>query len=298
MRNLDNFFDIRKLKLDVFNTSFRKRTAVQSKVNIPEGLFQKCDACTEMIYIEDLIAHEHVCPHCSHHFKMPARVRLFHLVDRGQFEEINFSLSSANPLAFPGYEQKILSYQASSNETDAFISGIGVVGGIKVAIGALDPSFMMGSMGSVVGEKVTRLIEKATAMRLPLIIFSASGGARMQEGIFSLMQMAKTSAALNRHANQNLLYISVLTHPTTGGVAASFATLGDINIAEKGALIGFAGQRVIKNTINQDLPKGFQTAEFQRDKGFVDVVVERKSMKPLLEKLLKLHAKGDAYGKA
>ncbi|QVK18856.1 acetyl-CoA carboxylase, carboxyltransferase subunit beta [Mycoplasmatota bacterium] len=288
---MENFLEDRKSKLDIFKKKIRKKTSKLSKVDIPDGLFTKCSECDELIYINDLLKNNHVCPKCQYHFRMNARDRLKLVCDKHSFKELFTNIYTVNVLDFPDYLEKIENYQAKSNETDAFICGEAKINHIKVAIGVLDSYFMMGSMGNVVGEKVTRLIEYATLNELPLIIFSASGGARMQEGIFSLMQMAKTSAALKYHHNAGLLYLSVLTNPTTGGVAASFASLGDIIISEANALIGFAGQRVIKQTIRQDLPEGFQTAEFQLNKGFVDIVCERKSLKKTIQKILSLHKK-------
>jgi acetyl-CoA carboxylase carboxyl transferase subunit beta len=221
---------------------------------------------------------------------MGAEKRLYLTVDQGSFHEIDKGITSVNPLNMPDYENKLAIGKKLSKLEEAFLSGVATIVGIPCAIGILDSNFMMGSMGSAVGEKVTRLIEFASKEKLPLIIFSASGGARMQEGIFSLMQMAKTSAALKRHHAAKLLFISVLTHPTTGGVTASFASLGDIHVAEQGALIGFAGARVIKQTIQQDLPEGFQTAQFQLQHGQVDLVVHRHKLKQTLVQLLALHA--------
>jgi acetyl-CoA carboxylase carboxyl transferase subunit beta len=220
---------------------------------------------------------------------MGALRRLDLTVDQGSFQPINSKITSTNPLNMPDYLDKLSTGQKLSKMNEAFLSGTATIVNIPCAIGILDSSFMMGSMGSAVGEKVTRLIEYAGEKKLPLIIFSASGGARMQEGILSLMQMAKTSAALHYFDQKGLLYISVMTNPTTGGVAASFASLGDINIAEKSSLIGFAGARVIKQTIRQDLPEGFQTDQFQLDHGQVDLVVNRKDMRKTLYKLLQLH---------
>lgn len=286
---MDNFFEQHRLKKEAFKENYRNKADLSIKINIPEHLFVKCDECNELIYREDLETAYNVCPNCGHYFTLNARQRISMMIDEGTFQELDTYLMTLNPLGFKGYVEKIENYQKSSDELDAFVSGFAKIYNHKVAIGSLDSHFMMGSMGSVVGEKVTRLVEYATKNKLPLIIFSASGGARMQEGIFSLMQMAKTSAALSRHHQLGLLYISVLTHPTTGGVAASFATLGDINIAEEGALIGFAGQRVIKQTIGQDLPVGFQTAEFQLEKGMIDLVVKRKDMKKIIVKILHFH---------
>lgn len=286
---MDNFLDQHRLKVESFKEIYRNKSDVSIKINIPEHLFVKCNSCNELVYRIDLEKNYYVCPHCSTYFTLSARNRLEMSIDDNTFQELDAYLMTKNPLSFEGYLDKIQTYQEKTDEIEAFIGGVATIYNHKVAIGALDSSFMMGSMGSVVGEKVSRLAEYATKNKLPLILFSASGGARMQEGIFSLMQMAKTSAVLQKHSEAGLLYISVLTHPTTGGVAASFASLGDINIAEEGALIGFAGQRVIKQTIRQDLPLGFQTAEFQLEKGMIDLVVKRSEMKRTLVKLLKFH---------
>lgn len=286
---MDNIFEDRKTKLEIFKKDIRKKQLNKTKVNIPDGLFTKCENCGEFIYNEDYIKNHYICPKCRHHRRINGRYRLKLVCDKNSFKEMFIDIKPENPLNFPGYLEKLSKYQEQTNELDAFICGQAKINHINVAIGVLDSYFMMGSMGSVVGEKVTRLVEYATENNLPLIIFSASGGARMQEGIFSLMQMAKTSAALKYHSDKGLLYISVLTNPTTGGVAASFASLGDINIAERGALIGFAGGRVIKQTIKQELPDDFQTAQFQLNKGFVDFIVDRKDIKTKLQKLLMMH---------
>ncbi len=258
-------------------------------VDIPEGLFIACEKCNAAIFQKKLDENLRVCPHCQHHFRLTAWQRIRFTVDDESFYEHSANLQSSNPLDMPDYDEKIAKSQKLTNNLEAFVAGVGTIGQIKVALGVLDPFFMMGSMGSVVGEKLTRLIEHALAERLPLIVFSASGGARMQEGIFSLMQMAKTAAALKRYSDAGLLYISVLTDPTTGGVAASFSSLGDILIAEHGALIGFAGARVIKQTIQQDLPEGFQTANFQLHHGQVDLVLKRAQMRSTIALLLRLH---------
>jgi len=260
--------------------------------DIPQGLFVACEKCHAAIYQKELDENLRVCPHCQYHFRLNAAERIRVTLDEGSFSELFSKLTSVNPLGMPEYDDKLAKSQALSNMKEAFVGGIGAIDGIQVAFGVLDPFFMMGSMGSIVGEKMTRLVEYATKAKLPLIVFSGSGGARMQEGIFSLMQMAKTSMAVKRHSDAGLLFISVLTDPTTGGVAASFASLGDILIAEQGALIGFAGPRVIKQTIQQDLPEGFQTAEFQLKHGQVDLVAKRRQIKPLLAKLLRLHQPG------
>ena len=286
---MNDSFENRKARVANFKKQYRKKDLMGQKVEIPEGLFIKCDACNEHIFYDDLEDNLHVCPKCNFHFRLNPRQRILITVDKGSFQEMYANIRTANPLGYPDYEEKISSYQNEAGETDAFVCGVGKIAEVNVAIGVLNSFFMMGSMGSVVGEKVTRLIEYATKSKLPLLIFSASGGARMQEGIYSLMQMAKTSAAIKHHDNAGLLYISVLTNPTTGGVAASFASLGDIIISESGALIGFAGKRVIEQTIKEELPKDFQTAEFQLEKGFVDIVVNRTKLKSLLENLLKIH---------
>lgn len=224
--------------------------------------------------------------------RMSARERIKMVIDEGTFIEYDADLIAANPLNFPNYTEKVTQAMENSNENEAVITGEGKIKGEDCIICVMNPNFMMGSMGSVVGEKITRAIEKAIEKRVSIIIFSASGGARMQEGILSLMQMAKTSAALGRLSEEGLLYISVLTDPTTGGVTASFAMLGDIIIAEPGALIGFAGPRVIEQTIRQKLPEGFQRAELLQEKGFIDKIVNRKDMKTFLAKVLKIHALG------
>lgn len=288
---MNDFLEHRKKRLEEFKKTVRKKEVTYKPIDIPEGLFFKCDQCGAAIYEKTLQLGHYICPFCDFHFRMNATSRVDLIVDEGSFESLYDDIRSLNPLGIQNYEEKIKIGQELSKLNEAFLCGIGKIVGIKVAIGALDSTFMMGSMGSAVGEKVARLIEYATKHKLPLVIFSASGGARMQEGIYSLMQMAKTSAALLRHDQENLLYISVLTNPTTGGVAASFASLGDIMIAEKSSLIGFAGARVIKQTIRQDLPEGFQTDEFQLNHGQVDMIVHRSDMRKTLYQLLKLHQK-------
>jgi acetyl-CoA carboxylase carboxyl transferase subunit beta len=293
---VENFFEDRKKRLELFHKQVRGKQYSNPKLEIPSGLFIKCDKCNEHLYSEDISVNHFVCPKCRYHFRIPARYRIKITADEGSFEEMFTDLVTVNPLDFPGYPEKIAHYQAETFESEAVVTGTASIKGIKIALGILDSFFMMGSMGSVVGEKITRLIEYATAEKLPLIIFSASGGARMQEGIFSLMQMAKTAAALKRFSEKGLLYISVLTNPTTGGVAASFSSLGDIIIAEKDSLIGFAGQRVIKNTINQALPEGFQTDTFQLRHGMVDLILDRIDLKDKLYQILLLHQGSDEFG--
>jgi acetyl-CoA carboxylase carboxyl transferase subunit beta len=286
---VNDFLTERKSKLEDFKKNIRKKHTNYEPIDIPDGLFIKCEQCGAAIYEKNLEANHSICPYCDFHFRMGALRRLDLTVDQGSFQPINSKITSTNPLNMPDYLDKLSTGQKLSKMNEAFLSGTATIVNIPCAIGILDSSFMMGSMGSAVGEKVTRLIEYAGEKKLPLIIFSASGGARMQEGILSLMQMAKTSAALHYFDQKGLLYISVMTNPTTGGVAASFASLGDINIAEKSSLIGFAGARVIKQTIRQDLPEGFQTDQFQLDHGQVDLVVNRKDMRKTLYKLLQLH---------
>ncbi len=286
---MNDFLTERKSKLEDFKKNIRKKHTNYEPIDIPDGLFIKCEQCGAAIYEKNLEANHSICPYCDFHFRMGALRRLELTVDQGSFKPINSKITSANPLDMPEYMDKLATGQKLSKMNEAFLSGTATIVNMPCAIGILDSSFMMGSMGSAVGEKVTRLIEYAGEQKLPLIIFSASGGARMQEGILSLMQMAKTSAALHYFDQKGLLYISVMTNPTTGGVAASFASLGDINIAEKSSLIGFAGARVIKQTIRQDLPEGFQTDQFQLDHGQVDLVVNRKDMRKTLYKLLQLH---------
>ena len=237
-----------------------------------------------------------VCPLCGYHFPMGAYYRLSSVLDSGSFRELNEKLTSNDPLHFPGYGAKLDAARRKTGMNEAAVTAVGTIGGHKAVCVVLDSRFFMGSMSAAVGEKLTLAIEHAIKNKLPLILFAASGGARMQEGILSLMQMAKTSAALARFAEKGLLYISVLTDPTTGGVTASFASLGDIILAEPGALIGFAGPRVIQQTIGETLPQGFQRAEFQMEHGFVDAVVPRSQMRDTLARLLKLHGKGDRHG--
>ena len=253
------------------------------------GKWIKCDNCKEILYKEDVRNNYSVCPNCGKHFRLSSRRRIVQIIDEGTFEELNADLHTTDPIKFEGYLQKIKSLEEKTKIKEAVKTGIGKINGINVAIGVMDANFMMGSMGEVVGEKITRLIETAIEKHLPVILFCASGGARMQEGMVSLMQMAKTSAVLSKLNKAGLLYISVFTDPTTGGVTASFASLGDIILAEPGALIGFAGPRVIEQTINQKLPEGFQRAEFLLQHGFVDRIVERKDMKNELYKILKIH---------
>jgi acetyl-CoA carboxylase carboxyl transferase subunit beta len=256
---------------------------------IPEGLWQKCDKCKEPIWRKEIDANLQVCPKCGHHYKIGAVERLNSLFD-GSWVELDPGLSSTDPLEFvaaKSYRDTLDSLSKKGGPKDAVVCGEGQIGAFGAVVAAMDYRFIGGSMGSVVGEKITRAVERAIQQRTALVIVSCSGGARMQEGALSLMQMAKISAALARMDRQKLPYISVLTDPTTGGVTASFAMLGDINVAEPGALIGFAGPRVIEQTIRQKLPEGFQRSEFLRDHGMIDAVVERKNLKPYLIRSLK-----------
>lgn len=265
---------------------------LRSGATAPDTTQRTCPGCGRALVEEELVANQRVCPYCGFHFAMPARERLELVLDQGTFKEFDANLVSRDPLAFPDYPAKLRELQAKTGLADALVTATGKIGGVPVAVAALDTRFLMGSMGAVVGEKLTRLIERAERRHLPLIVFSASGGARMQEGIVSLMQMAKTAAACERFGARGGLFISVFTHPTTGGVTASFASLGDIMLAEPGALVGFAGPRVIEQTIGEKLPDGFQRAEFQMEHGFVDAVVPRARLRRTLISLLALHGKG------
>ncbi len=260
--------------------------------SVPDSLCTRCPGCDEMLFTAELADTLNLCPHCGHHFRLSAAERIRLVCDADSFTLWDAGLQSADPLAFPGYATKLQRGRLPGNESDEVLTGEGVIDGHRCALFAMNPQFMMGSMGSVVGEKITRLFEKATQQRLPVVGFTVSGGARMQEGILSLMQMAKTSAAVKYHSEAGLLYITVLTDPTTGGVTASFAMEGDILLAEPGALIAFAGPRVIEQTIRQKLPKDFQKAEFLLEKGFLDAVIPRPKLKATLAHILRLHKEG------
>ena len=253
------------------------------------GKWVKCDNCKEILYKEELHKNLSVCPNCGKHFRLSARRRIKQIADEGTFEEIGKDILTEDPLHFDGYIKKVETLREKTKIEEAVKCGICEIEGQKVVLGVMDGNFLMGSMGRAVGERITLAIETAIKKKLPLIMFCVSGGARMQEGIVSLMQMAKTSSAIARLNEKGLLYISVLTDPTTGGVTASFASLGDIILAEPKALIGFAGPRVIEQTIKQKLPKGFQSSEFLLEHGFIDKIVERKDMKETLAKLVRLH---------
>ena len=257
--------------------------------SVPEGLWIKCPKCGETLYKDDVVGNHYVCYRCGGYFRVRARNRIRMVADPKSFEEWDRGLETPNPLHYEGYQEKIAGLKEKTKLDEAVVTGKIRINGEEAVIGICDVRFLMGSMGYVVGEKLTRAIEKATELRLPLILFTASGGARMQEGIVSLMQMAKTSAALRRHSDAGLLYITILTDPTTGGVTASFAMLGDIILAEPGALVGFAGPRVIEQTIGQKLPKGFQSSEFLLEHGIIDGIVERMELKDTLYHLICLH---------
>ncbi|GFO85725.1 MAG TPA: acetyl-CoA carboxylase, carboxyltransferase subunit beta [Candidatus Anaerostipes avicola] len=265
----------------------RKAKDTLLEYQVPEGLFQKCSSCGKPVYNEDIIENYYICPYCGSYFRVRPRNRIAMVLDKGTFQEWDERMETSDPLNFPGYKKKLERQKSVTNMDEAVITGKGEIGGKEVVIAVMGADFMMGSMGEVVGEKITRAVERATEMRLPVIIFTCSGGARMQEGIISLMQMAKTSAALRKHDEAGLLYITVLTDPTTGGVTASFAMLGDVILAEPGALVGFAGPRVIEQTIGQKLPEGFQRSEFLLEHGFVDKIVERKNLRKVLNTIIR-----------
>ena len=256
-----------------------------ARPEVPAGLLRKCNKCGAAIIAEDVKNGYYICPKCHGYFRVHAYRRVEMLADEGSFEEWDKEMEFVNPLDFKGYEEKVRSLKERTKLNEAVVTGKITINGNPAVIGVCDGRFMMASMGHIVGEKITRAVERATKEKLPVIIFTCSGGARMQEGIVSLMQMAKTAAALKRHSDAGQLYISVLTDPTTGGVTASFAMLGDIILAEPKALIGFAGPRVIEQTIGQKLPKGFQRSEFLLDHGFVDRIVEREEMKDVLTEI-------------
>lgn len=263
----------------------------QAKQDVPEGLMTKCKGCHKIFYRKEMEKNIHVCPNCGYHHPLKAGERIDSLFDKGTFAEWDRELTSNNPLGFPGYEEKLEKDRQKTGLNEGVVTGKGLIDGQATAFSVMDSSFRMGSMGSAMGEKIARAIENARIESLPYVIFTASGGARMQEGVLSLMQMTKTSVAIKRFSNSGGLMISVMTHPTTGGVSASFASLGDYNFAEPGALIGFAGRRIIEQTIREKLPEDFQTAEFLLKHGQLDKVVHRHEMKLLLSTLLKMHQK-------
>lgn len=256
---------------------------------VPDGLMRKCNACKAAVFVDEVKRNHYICPHCGNYFHMPVYKRIKMLVDKNSFEEWDAHMEEKNPLSYKGYGEKLRALREKTGLDEAVVTGKGFIMGMPVALGVCDCRFLMSSMGEVVGEKITRVFERATKEQLPVILYICSGGARMQEGLVSLMQMAKTSMALRKHSDAGLLYVPVLTDPTTGGVTASFAMLGDIILAEPKALIGFAGPRVIEQTIGQKLPKGFQRAEFLLEHGFVDRIVEREDQRLVLADILKLH---------
>ena len=263
----------------------------QIKPEVPDELFSQCPGCKYTIYQKDL-GSERICPHCGYTFRISAQERLALTIDMGTFLEMFKGIETQDPLNFPGYRKKLTLMREKTGLDEAVVTGTALIKGEKVALGIMDSNFIMASMGTVVGEKITRLFEYATAEKLPVVLFTASGGARMQEGIMSLMQMAKISAAVKRHSNAGLFYLTILTDPTTGGVTASFAMEGDIILAEPQSLVGFAGRRVIKNTVREDLPEDFQKAEFLLEHGFVDAIIKRRELPDTIARLVRLH-KGD-----
>ena len=271
------------------NRSLREKP--QAKPEVPDELFSKCPGCKHTIYQKDL-GSERICPHCGYTFRISAQERLALTIDMGTFLEMFKGIETQDPLNFPGYRKKLTLMREKTGLDEAVVTGTALIKGEKVALGIMDSNFIMASMGTVVGEKITRLFEYATAEKLPVVLFTASGGARMQEGIMSLMQMAKISTAVKRHSNAGLFYLTILTDPTTGGVTASFAMEGDIILAEPQSLVGFAGRRVIENTVREDLPEDFQKAEFLLEHGFVDAIVKRRELPDMIARLVRLH-KGD-----
>lgn len=257
-----------------------------------KAVFEQCPGCKEPVSKAQWVREQYVCPHCGYHRPLGGYLRLSLLLDPGTFRELDAGLMGGDPLNFPGYPQKLASVRRSTGQAEGVVAAKGKLCGIPLVMAVMDSRFLMGSMGVAVGEKIARAADTARKSKLPLVIFCASGGARMQEGILSLMQMAKTAQAIQKFQDAGGLYISVMTHPTTGGITASFASLGDVALAEPGALIGFAGPRVIEQTIGEKLPQGFQRAEYQLEHGFLDAVVPRKAMKETLCRILRLHGKG------
>lgn len=269
-----------------------RATEASPEIAVPEGLMTKCKNCGEMTFTKELEKNLKICPKCDYHYPMNAHERFAGTMDEGRFFEFDKDVSAADPLGFPGYPEKIEREQKKTGTKEAVITGEGTIGGYPVVVGVMDSTHFMGSLSSAVGEKIARAAEYALAKKYPLILFTASGGARMHEGIYSLMQMAKVSAVLAKLDQAGILYIAINTYPTTGGVSASFAMQGDINLAEPGALIGFAGRRIIEQTIRQKLPDDFQTAEFALKNGMIDRIVHRRDMKQALTTLLELHGGG------
>ncbi|MDR0918304.1 MAG: acetyl-CoA carboxylase, carboxyltransferase subunit beta [Oscillospiraceae bacterium] len=286
---LEDMLNLVKTRFNGTEKTVENTKVKEEKINIPPDVFYKCPRCQETTLVEDFLSQGKVCK-CGYHGRMTAKERLMITADKESFVEYDRNMVSLNPIDFPKYEEKVAELQEQTGLKEAVITGECTIRNNKCVVGIMDSNFMMASMGSVVGEKITRAFEKATEKKLPVIMFTASGGARMQEGIISLMQMAKTSGAVKRHNDAGLLYIVVITDPTTGGVTASFASLGDIIIAEPKVMFGFAGRRVIQDTIRQKLPDNFQMSEMLLEKGFVDIIVERKKMRSVLSNLLRLHS--------
>ena len=268
------------------NRSVRQKP--QAKPEVPDELFSQCPGCKHTIYQKDL-GSERICPHCNYTFRISAQERLDLTIDSDSFVEMFTGIETQDPLNFPGYQKKLATMREKTGLDEAVLTGTASIKGQKIALGIMDSNFIMASMGTVVGEKITRLFEYATVENLPVVLFTASGGARMQEGIMSLMQMAKISAAVQRHSKAGLFYLTILTDPTTGGVTASFAMEGDIILAEPQSLVGFAGRRVIENTVRETLPDDFQKAEFLLEHGFVDAIVKRRELPETIAKLVRLH---------
>ncbi|MBQ8195090.1 MAG: acetyl-CoA carboxylase carboxyltransferase subunit beta [Oscillospiraceae bacterium] len=281
--------DLFKVVKERFGAELNQTAPEKKEVEIPQDLLFKCPRCANVIYNEEFERAMKVCPKCGYHARLTWQERLDLTVDKGSFREFDEGMHSLNPIGFPKYEEKVEQLSEKVGMNDAIKTGECTIRGYRCVIGIMDSHFMMASMGSVVGEKIARAFEYATEHKLPVVMFTASGGARMQEGIISLMQMAKTSGAVKRHSDAGGLYITVMTDPTTGGVTASFASLGDIILAEPKVLIGFAGRRVIQDTIRQRLPDDFQSAEFLQECGFVDMIVERGMMRKRVSNILKLH---------
>lgn len=284
------FKDMFKKTYTLIDTKYKKPVKSEEP-SIPQGLWRKCNKCGQPIYVEDVKNNYYICPKCNGYFRVHAYRRIEMIIDDGTFEEWDKEIEFSNPLNFPGYEKKVQAAKEKTRLNEAIVIGKGKIKGHEAVVGVCDARFLMSSMGHIVGDKITNAVEKATKAKLPVIIFACSGGARMQEGLVSLMQMAKTSAALKKHHEAGQLFISVFTDPTTGGVTASFAMLGDIILAEPNALIGFAGPRVIEQTIGQKLPEGFQRSEFLLEHGFIDKIVEREEMKDTLASILSMHEK-------
>ena len=291
---LEDLFNVVKTRFNGTAEEEKTEQQAESSVKVPDNMLFKCPRCLNVIMTDELEKNLKVCPECGYHSRLTANERINLIIDKESFKEFDTDMLSANPIDFPDYEAKQQKLRDATGLKDAIITGECTIRGERCVIGVMDSRYMMASMGSVVGEKITRAFEYATDNKLPVIMFTASGGARMQEGIVSLMQMAKTSGAVARHSDAGLLYITVMTDPTTGGVTASFASLGDIIIAEPKVLIGFAGRRVIEGTIKQRLPDDFQSAEFMLEHGFADMIVERKTMRRTIAHILKLHKGGNA----